>query len=87
MLPGQTHQENISSVLSMPSTPSYEAPQFFEARKAHQFFKACQGCQVFEARQFFGARQARLFMKHVSTPTTQAWKAREHAKHMTTPST
>ena len=48
MLPGQTHQENILSVLSTPNTP------FHKAQQARQIFEARQ------ARQFFETRQAQI---------------------------
>ena len=66
MLPGQTHQEYISSILSTPSTPSHEARQarqFFEAHQARHFMKHAKHVSTPSTR----ARQTRNQAKHTST--------------------
>ena len=98
MLPGQTHQENISPILSKPSTPFYVARQtrHFMKHAKHGILRSTLG------KSFFEPSQTLHFMKHAkhanflkrakhdiswSTPSTQAHKARNQAKRVSTPIT
>ena len=57
MLPCQTHQENILSILSTSSTPVYEALQA-------RYFNLHTNHTVLWSTPFYVARQARYFKKH-----------------------